>query len=386
MTRHHVLPIPYEGQADRETNRMCGAAALAMVYRSLPRPAAPDRGAQQAEARRDRRARAAGSPDGVERRRGSRRGIDVTQGEIMPRISKPNRLGQPACSTHLMVKDALDRGYAAVAIQATNPLQALFTCQQHGIRAVLNHRLRPDGAAGHYTVLTGMDADGVTVHDPYVGPDHRIPFADLLELWQPKFESSEIVGNMLIGIAAPGAEARACRGCAVEIPRDVPCPRCAAGVPLSPAALLGCVGESCIFRAWNYVCCPSCDFTWSFAARAPEPAKAAGEGPWSLGGFFAELDKLEAHVRADKPAMRRKDVQEQLEVIRENREKLRLAEHEQKARGARAEAQVKQYAEAVAKEEEAIESAKAAAAKPAAPIDGAKLGDALLRDLGIVKG
>jgi hypothetical protein len=285
-----------------------------------------------------------------------------------------------------MVKDALGRGYAAVAIQATNPLQALFTCQNHGIRAILNHRLKADSGAGHYTVLTGFEADGVLVHDPYFGPDHRIAFSDLLDLWQPKYTSSEIVGNVLIGIATPAADPRKCRGCGLEVPPVVPCPKCDADVPLSPAPLLGCIGERCIFRGWNYVCCPACDFTWSFTARPAEPGKSPGEGPWNLGGFFAELDKFEANVRADKSAMRRKDVQEQLQTIRENREKLRLAEYEEKSRAVRAEAQVKEYAGTVAKEEADLARAAEAAAKPAPPIDAARLGDALLKDLGIVKG
>ncbi len=387
MTRHAGYSIPFEGQPDRETNRMCGAAALAMVYRSLPRPATPSAAqrAAAADARKDRRSRHAGPLDGVDRRKGSRRDTDVTQAQILPRITKPNRLGQPACVTHLMVKDALDRGYAAVAIQVTNPLQTLFACHARGIRTILNHRLKADGPAGHYTVLTGMDAESVVVHDPYFGPDHRIPFGDLLELWQPKYANSEIVGNMLIGVSTPGPEERKCRGCSVEIPPEVPCPRCAAKVPLSPASLLGCVGEACMLRSWSYLCCPACDFTWSFAVTPPEEERKPEEGLWNLGPFFAELDKLEAHVKSVKPAARRPDMQEQLAFIRESREKLRLAEREEMARRAQADAYLKDFTESVAKEEEAIAKAQEAAARPAAPIDAGKLGDALLKDLGIVK-
>ncbi len=387
MTRHTGSTIPYEGQTDRESNRMCGAAALAMVYRSLPRPPAPaGEAAPAAGTRKDRRARTVGPIDGVDRRRGVRRGTDVTQAEIMPRISKPNRLGQPSCATHLMVKDALARGYAAVAIQATHPLQTILACQQRGVRAILNHRLRKDAPAGHYTVLTGIDAEHVLVHDPFYGPDHRIPYGDLLELWQPGYPSSEIVGNVLIGIAtpAPAPEERKCPGCAVEVPPEVDCPKCAAKVPLSPAALLGCVGE-CVRRSWNYVCCPHCDLMWTFVATAPEEAKPPDEGIWNLGTLFAELDKLETHVNANKKAAKRTDVKEQLASIRENRERLRLAEREELAMRAQAEAELSGFTQSVAKEEEAIAKAREAASKPAAPIDAGKLGDALLKDLGIVK-
>lgn len=383
MTRHAGSLIPYEGQSDRETNRMCGAAALAMVYRSLPRPPAPA-GDAAAGGRKDRRNRTVGPIDGVDRRKGARRGTDVTQAEILPRISKPNRLGQPACATHLMVKDALNRGYAAVAIQATHPLQTILACQQRGVRAILNHRLRKDSPAGHYTVLTGMDAEHVLVHDPFYGPDHRIPYGDLLELWQPGYPDSEIVGNVLIGIATPAPQEGKCPGCAVDLPPEVDCPRCAAKVPLSPVDLLGCVGE-CVRRAWNFVCCPHCDLMWTFVAAAPEEAKPPDEGIWGLGPLFAELDKLETHVNANKKAAKRADVKEQLASIRENREKLRLAEREEMAMRARAEAELSEFTQGVAKEEEAVAKAQEAAAKPAGPIDAGKLGDALLKDLGIVK-
>jgi len=388
MTRHHGPSIPYEGQTERESNRTCGAAALAMVYRSLPRPVAPavdpERGAA-ADGRKDRRARNAAPLDGVDRRRGARRGTDVTQASILPRITKPNRLGQAACVTHLMVKDALSRGYAAVAIQAAHPLQTILACQQAGIRAILNHRLKADGPAGHYTVLTGMDAEHVVVHDPFFGPDHRIAYGDLLDLWQPKYANSEIVGNMLIGIATPSPEVRKCRACSVEIPPEVDCPKCAGKVPLSPASLLGCIGEDCIFRAWNFVCCPSCDFTWSFAAAPSKEPKDPEEGIWNLGPLFAELDKLEANVNANRTAARRTDVKEQLASIRKNREKLRLAEQEEMARHAQASAELKDFEAKVSEEEAAIAKAREAAAAPAAPIDATKLGDALLKDLGIVK-
>ena len=385
MTRHHGQAIPYEGQTDRESNRTCGAAALAMVYRSLPRPPAPAGEPLAAGGRKDRRNRQAGPLDGVDRRRGARRGTDVTQAEIMPRISKPNRLGHPACVTHLMVKDALERGYAAVAIQATHPLQTILTCQQRGIRAILNHRLRADGPAGHYTVLTGMDAGHVIVHDPYFGPDHRIPYGELLELWQPKYANSEIVGNMIIGIAAPAPEERKCGGCALEVPSKVSCPKCTAKVPLSPATLLGCVGADCLSRQWSYVCCPSCDFTWTFSVTPPEAPGKPEEGLWNLGPLFAELDKLEAHVGANKAAARRPDVKEQLANIRENREKLRLAEQEELARRAQASAEMKDFQAKVKQEEEAVAKAQEAATKPAEPIDAGKLGEALLKDLGIVR-
>ena len=382
------ISIPFEGQSDRESNRTCGAAALSMVYRSL----VPSRNAhaldERAERRGrggDRRSRQDGAPGGSERRKGPRRLADVTQSDIWPRVSKPNRFGSVACTTHLMVKDALSRGLSAVAIQAQHPLQALLACQANGIRAILNHRLKIDSPAGHYSVLVGVDANGVTVHDPFEGPHRAISHGELLELWQPRYENSEIVGNMLIGIAYQPPQMEKCSACSIPMPREVPCPKCGSQVPLAPAALLGCLGGSCIRRNWRHLCCPNCDFTWSFAAEAPSPAPEARDGLWDLGPLFAQLDKFRAAVLAVPAAAARPDVQQQLASIEENKQKLRLAEQEELARQKQAAETSKAEDEKLAQEEAEIQKAQEAATKPAPPIDGSALGDALVKDLGIVK-
>ena len=223
MTTREDQAIPYEKQAEGPANRMCGAAALSMVYRSL---------------------------DATRSQRGQAGLGDVSQDAIWARISKADRAGGLNCATHLMVKDALGRGLAAVALQASDPLQMLLACRANGIHAILNHRLRPDSPAGHYTVLVGMDEAGVTVHDPSAGPSQRIPFGQLLELWQPRPPGSEIVGNVLIAIADDPPRLERCTACSVPIPAEAPCPQCKAGVPLAPSALVGCVGASCVNRSW----------------------------------------------------------------------------------------------------------------------------------------
>src|SRR5271169_808234 len=117
----NVVPavIPYEKQTDPKTSRMCGAACLSMVYRSF--------------------------------------GKEVPQAEIWPAIAKVNRFGSLASTTHLMTQDALGRGFAAVAIQARHPIQALRLCKEAGIRTILNHRLEPGSRAGHYSVMLDID-------------------------------------------------------------------------------------------------------------------------------------------------------------------------------------------------------------------------------------
>src|SRR5438132_8149937 len=123
MSATEATIIPYEKQFDPKAYRTCGAACLSMVYRSL--------------------------------------GKDVAQAEIWSAIAQRNRFGSLASTTHLMARDALSRGFDAVAIQARHPLQALLFCRQLGIRAILNQRLKHDAPAGHYTVFVNIDDKNV---------------------------------------------------------------------------------------------------------------------------------------------------------------------------------------------------------------------------------
>src|ERR1051326_3307301 len=175
--------IPYEKQADAAAGRMCGAACLSIVYRSF--------------------------------------GKDVPQEEIWPAIAKVNRFGSLASTTHLMAKDALASGLAAVAIQARHPIQALLLCHEAGARAVLNHRLDAHSPAGHYSVMVDIDNKYVVLHDPLLGPARRISHAELLDLWQPKFANSEIVGGVLIAIAQEPAEQPPCQFCHTPTPATI---------------------------------------------------------------------------------------------------------------------------------------------------------------------
>src|SRR5512140_3387987 len=99
MSAGEASTIPYERQEDLQTNRMCGAASLSMIYRSF--------------------------------------GETVPQAEIWSRISKHNRSGSLASTTYLMAQDALGRGFSALAIQVKHPLQVLRLCRENGIRVVL---------------------------------------------------------------------------------------------------------------------------------------------------------------------------------------------------------------------------------------------------------
>lgn len=293
--------IPYESQVDAQTSRMCGAASLSMVYRSL--------------------------------------GLEIPQIDFWPGISKPDRFGNLAAMTHLMAQDAINKGYRAVAFQARHPLQALRLCREWGIHAILNHRLRREASAGHYSVLVDIDDNTVLLHDPLYGPLRRLSHSQLLELWQPHFHDSEILGNVLIGISAAPPAPFECEFCHTQTPAQVDCPRCKRPVFLAPAALFGCMRDGCIARMWNYLCCPACECMWTFSLEGPlsvnhlpAPAPAKPDDPWKLDQLFAVLDKFNQFIVTLSAAASLPELQPQLDFIRESKQTLKLAQAEEFAR------------------------------------------------------
>ncbi len=347
-----TISIPYEKQTDLQTNRACGAACLAMVYRSL--------------------------------------GKEVPQAEIWPLIAKKNRFGSVSSTTHLMALHALSQGFSAVAIQARYPLHVLRICRDTGIRAIVNQRPRPDVATGHYTVLVDIDDKTVVVHDPSLGPLRRISHAELMELWQPSSADSEIVGNVLIGIAAGPAPLPECKFCHTAFPPATDCPKCGKPVGLSPAPLLGCIRDGCIARMWNYVACPACDFLFNETGKAAAqaaPADASNEkaplpAPSDLDKAFAQLDRFCSHVLSIPGLADHAGLKAQLDFIQAGKEKVRLTQAEEfaaiKARLDRMAAdgeESKKKADERRKKQEELDA-------PLPPLDAKVLGQALLKNLG----
>ena len=200
---------------------MCGAAALCMVYRSL--------------------------------------GIGGTQQELWERIARRDRHGTRAARTHLLAHDALKHGLSALIVQASDPWRVLRQCAAARICVILNHRLKTDSPLGHYTVLLGLEDRHVILHDPQFGPQRRLDRDQLLRLWLPLPQGSEIPGNTLVAFSRSGSESADCPACSTGMPPSIPCPGCRSAIPLRPAAVLGCVAESCPGRLWRRLFCPDCD-------------------------------------------------------------------------------------------------------------------------------
>ncbi len=356
--------IPYEKQSDTQSSRSCGAACLSMVYRSL--------------------------------------GKEVAQAEIWPEIAKENAFGSVASTTHLMARDALNRGFAAVAFQARHPLQALRLCCESGTRAVLNHRPTPGSPSGHYSVLVDMDERAVVLHDPLYGPARRVLHTDLLELWKSGFPNSEISGYVLIAIAAESPTSTSCWLCRAPVPLTTGCPRCKQPVGLQPSTPLGCIDTSCIARMWNYLCCPSCDYGFIVGAQAPpgssvlsnpsgadspgaQPTKAPQNNPLDLSRVFAEIDKFCAVLLAVPGAAERADLRKQIDFMAASKDRLKLAQAEALAHQKAQLDQLASLAQAAKQNQEAHRQKMEELNRPLPPLDPDALGRALLKNLGFTE-
>ncbi len=361
-----TMTIPFEQQSDPRKQRDCGAACLRMVYRSL--------------------------------------GKSVPRDELWRSIAKENRFGSLASTTHLMTKDAIARGFSAVAFQARHPLQALRLCRELDVRAILNLRPARDTSMGHYGVLVHLDDNEVVLHDPFYGPLRRMPHADLLELWRPSLPNPEIAGYVLIGITAKPADVTTCWLCQTPMPASAGCPKCQKPVSLTPNTLLGCASSDCISRTWNCVCCPECDNLFSFSPYAPvpgvaatpsatapappaaNPAAAPAEDPFDLGRVFAEVDKFCNFILTLPGAAEHSEIKKQLDFITAGKQKLELARVEAMANQKAHQEQLAQFVQTAKQNEEAHLRKLELLNKPSLPLDGNALGRALLKNLGYLKG
>jgi hypothetical protein len=217
-----TVVIPYERQEDLASGRrLCGAAALRMVYRSF--------------------------------------GADCTQSEIWEGLVSQAPLGTRKGRTYLLAQDALGRGFQALVLQASQPERILRRCQESGCRVILNHRLQTTSGAGHYSVLVGVSETEVVLHDPQVGPSRRLGLAAFLELWRPCRFASEITGQVLVAIGQGERGFGNCSVCGTSAPSTAECPRCGRPLVLRPTAALGCVAAACPERMWRRIFCPWCD-------------------------------------------------------------------------------------------------------------------------------
>jgi hypothetical protein len=186
-------------------------------------------------------------------------GLVCSQEEVWPDIAAPSTSGESCARTYMLCADALRRGFAAVTLQVRQALSLLRTALEQEIRVIVNHRPGLNCRGGHYSLLVGMDAEGLAIHDPSLGPARWLDQAEWLKLWCPGWGNSEVRGNLAVFIGPCAAESPSCRTCARLIPPQLPCRTCRKEIPLRPGLVLGCLDFSCPERTWDLLFCPWCD-------------------------------------------------------------------------------------------------------------------------------
>src|SRR5262245_38563656 len=151
--------LPYEPQHSASS---CGAAALAMVYRSL--------------------------------------GVDHDQKRIWDAIASRNAHGHACSRAQALAADALRHGLSALVVQVRDPWLVLERCIRQSIRVIINHAPEPKSSRGHYSALVALDDECVVLHDPTYGPNRTLTRKEFLQLWNPSSGVSEILGQVLIAL------------------------------------------------------------------------------------------------------------------------------------------------------------------------------------------
>jgi hypothetical protein len=238
--------VPFERQDDPAS---CGAAVLAMIYRSF----------------------------GIERR----------QDEIWPAIATQSSRGRRCARAQSLVMDARRCGLDGLVVQARDPWVILERCLDQSVRVILNHATDEASGAGHFSVLRALTPGSIVVHDPYVGPDRTLARDEFLRLWNPRSSRREILDQVLIAISDTPSGVGPCPLCSVLAGDEFTCPNCGRAVVLQPLAVLRCLTDWCPMRNWELVFCPYCDQHWSDglssarvrAAATPPAGETGGESP-----------------------------------------------------------------------------------------------------------
>lgn len=217
------MKIPCEKQLEKDKNRMCGAAALSMVYRSL----------------------------GLTPKDNS----ESFQKEIWSDTKSEDGRGNYFSLNYKLCKNALDRGLNSLIIKAKNPFKVLDICSKQSIRCILSHRYNHYGPDGHNTVLVEKGVFTI-VCDPDTGKIRKFTRPELETLWIPAHP--EVVGNILIAIDNKIVESK-CEICGTQIPSKFNCINCGKEILLQPSQVLGCIQSGCENRIWETIFCPNCD-------------------------------------------------------------------------------------------------------------------------------
>src|SRR5262249_45418436 len=212
---------PYERQFNHWS---CGAAALTMVYRSF--------------------------------------GIQCEQEQIWEATRATSQLGLLCSRVQSLAANAIVKGLHAIAIEARDPCLVIDRCLSQSVLVIINHTPEAASGSGHFSVLTALNEESATLHDPNWGPNRILTRKELLQLWNPRSPSKQIPDQVMIAIAERPSHLDACALCRGQAHDSVIC-KCGREVVLQPLAILGCLTDWCPLRAWERVFCPWCEHSWT---------------------------------------------------------------------------------------------------------------------------
>ncbi len=223
------------------------------------------------------------------------------------------------------------------------------------------------------------------------GPSRSVSTAQLTESWLPRFANSEIVGNVLIVIAPrTSGPAEPCEFCHTPMPTSLACPKCMKLVALQPGGALGCFSDGCIARMWNFICCPFCDL--ALTNQASENANPSNVQPtpqvnlanFDLEKVFLQLDRFHAHIASIPGALDYPDLKAQLDIISTGKEKIKRGYEARVARAGEIMAKMAAFSNEMKEKEKVQQQKLEELNKPAPSPDGDALGQALLKNLGLI--
>jgi hypothetical protein len=180
--------------------------------------------------------------------------------KIWAALRQPSPVGGENIPTSTLTKFLCGKGLPATTVRAKNPEKLIEKCVTHELPAILCCRQSPTSDLGHFVVLVGAEQENIVVHDPELGPNHKISRKIISELFEPIGEPSELTSRVLIIIGKAPTEESQCDECGTSKHLlSTQCPTCSNIVLLPPASVTGCIKPSCQKSLLESIICSHCD-------------------------------------------------------------------------------------------------------------------------------
>lgn len=197
-----------------------------------------------------------------------RYGVMQSPEKISVELSTIGPNGMPRIRTHRLADYARNLGLSAMVTRLEEPWKALVRSAEADFGVIINHRIDRLKPTGHFSVLAQLDQEAgqAVLNDPQNGPNLKKSREELLELWSPNFQGSQIAGFVAVVIAERplGGVSGLCAHCNDSQANQNPkvCKGCFKVIEPLPGHVLGCLSGDCLNRLWMKIFCPTCDRVW----------------------------------------------------------------------------------------------------------------------------